>query len=119
MKHLPYARAERIADRIYQIVAAAVLNELSDPRLDGVRVTRVNVTPDLRVARINFHIGEGATEERIKDCLSGFGSSKGFLKRRIGAEVNLRFMPELEFFYDGSVDMQERIEALLDSIKKK
>ncbi|MFH0799180.1 MAG: 30S ribosome-binding factor RbfA [Pseudomonadota bacterium] len=114
-KHLPYDRSERVADAIFRVVAEAS-GELIDPRLAGARITRVSITKDLRIARICFHVADASKRDLAK---KGFDSAKGFLKRRIGEDVKLKFMPELEFFYDEGVDTGERIDELLISVAGK
>lgn len=109
--HLPYDRASRVADEIYHIVAGAVISDLTDPRIAGATVTRVRMTKDLRVAYVYFHLK--ADEAQREAAVKGFKSSVGYLKRRIGDEIKLKFMPEIQFFYDEAVDVEERIDDLL------
>ena len=113
--HLPYDRTERVADEIHRIVAAAVVSDLSDPRLEGVCVTRVRMTRDLRTAYVYFHMA-GAGEAAKEAAARGLSSAGGFLKRRVGAEITLKFMPEFKFFYDDAIDEENRIEELLKRV---
>lgn len=117
-KNLPYKRAERIADEIYRIIARAIVTDLADPRLSGTEITHVRMTPDLSIARVYFHLadGEKSGRERVQ---KGLDSARGYIKRLIGKELVLRFMPEIEFYYDESVDVEEKIEELLNSVKRK
>lgn len=110
-KNLPYDRTERVADRIYQVVSTAVLMEISDPRISGIAITRVKMTRDLRTAYIYYHVAEGAKVERER-LEQGLDSAKGFLKRRVADEIDLRYVPEMQFFYDDSVDLREKIDSL-------
>lgn len=112
MRHLPYDRSQRVADEIYRIVAEAMITGLSDPHLAGVSITRVRMTKDLRTAYCYFHLS-GSTEEARREAMKALCRSRGFFKRRIGKAVPLKFMPEIEFFYDEAVDVEERIEELL------
>lgn len=116
-KHLPYDRSARVADTIYQIVADALRTKLTDPRLIGTRITRVSMTKDLRVARVCFYMNDADDEARRK-ALKGFVSSRGYLKRQISETIELKFMPELQFFYDKGVDTGDRIDELLGSLPK-
>lgn len=116
-KNLPYDRAQRVADEIYKLVSEVVLNDLSDPRLNGVRITRAKMTKDLRLARLFFHMGDDVTEADKKEAIRGLHSTKGYLKRRIGEEINLKFMPDIDFFYDDAIDTSDRIEELLAGLK--
>ena len=116
--HLPYDRAERVADEIMRIVAAAVVSDLSDPRLAGVCVTRVRMTRDLRTAYVYYHMGD-AGDAAKEAATRGLSSSSGFFKRRVGEEITLKFMPEFKFFYDDAIDDEDRIEELLKSAQPK
>src|SRR5262245_61003161 len=104
------ARQERIAEEIRREISQLVHFELKDPRLSGVTVTGVKMTPDLRVARIYFTL-PGKTE-KTAEALAGFKSSSGLIKRLIAERVLLKFVPNFEFFYDESIELQERIDSL-------
>lgn len=116
-KNLPYNRTDRLADVITRIVSEALITELSDPRLEGVSVTYVRVTKDMRLARINYHISN-ADEERKLLAEKGLKSAKSYLKRKIAGEISLKFMPEIDFHYDEAFDASERIEDLLKGLKE-
>lgn len=109
---LPYDRAQRIADEIHHIIAMAVTTELSDPRLNGLEITRVKLTKDLKVARIYYHLRD-IKKEQIESAKKGLQSAKGYLKKLVKNELDLRYMPEFEFFYDETIDLQERIDRLM------
>lgn len=109
---LPYDRAQRVADEIHQILSTALINEISDPRLSGVSITRVSMTKDLRIARIHYYV-DGASEGQKDAARRGLGSAVGFFKRSIGDNVRLKFMPEIEFYYDDSIDFRERMDELI------
>lgn len=110
-KNLPFDRPERVADRIHQVVSMAVLMGISDPRIAGVTITRAKMTRDLRTAYIYYHVAEGANVERDR-IEQGLESAKGFLKKRVADEIELKYVPEMQFFYDDSVDLREKIESL-------
>lgn len=113
-RHLPYNRAERVGNVIYKVIVEAFKFKLSDPRLRGVEITRVRLTPDLGTARVSFHL---SSKERQGEALKGLTSAKGYMKRLIADAVELKFMPEIEFFYDDGVDATERIDELLRSVR--
>jgi ribosome-binding factor A len=111
----PYPRSERVGELLLQEISQLLRRSIKDPRLDKVLVTDVRMTRDLRLARVYFSLqGE---PERIERALSGFNSAKGFLKRELASRVGLRYMPDIEFYYDESFDYGDRIEALLRSLK--
>lgn len=110
-RNLPYNRSSRVADEIYELLSNAIITDLSDPRIKGATLTRVGMTKDLKVARVYFHMGD--VDDKAKErALAGFESSSGFLKKRIASELKLRYTPNLEFYFDDSVDLCEVIEGL-------
>jgi ribosome-binding factor A len=109
-----YARADRVGGLIQQILSDLLRRDISDPRLQMVTITQVKVTKDLRLARIYFAAAGGKTV--AEDAAQGFRSAAGFIKRCLGPQLGLRYMPELEFFYDESFDHGARIDQLLKSI---
>ncbi len=115
-KHLPYDRPERVADAIHQLISEKMLSDISDPRLDGIHITKVKMTRDLRIARIYYHMND-ATEERKASASRGFTSAASYFRRAIGQKILLKFTPEVEFYYDDSIDARERIDELLAQIK--
>jgi ribosome-binding factor A len=109
-----YSRAERVGGLIQQILADLLRRDINDPRLQMATITRVTVAKDLRLARIYFATSGGKAGSA--DIAQGFRSAAGFIKRRLGPQLGLRYMPELEFFYDESFDHGARIDQLLKSI---
>ncbi len=111
-KHLPYDRAERVGDEILQLVSRTMLTDISDPRLEGIQITRVRMTRDLRIARIYYHIYD-ISDERKEEVERAFAKAAGFFRRVIGAGVVIKFTPEVEFYYDDSIDLGEKIDKLM------
>jgi ribosome-binding factor A len=90
------------------------MREVRDPRLEGVTITEVRVTPDLLIARVFFTVlGE---EEDRREALAGLGSAAGFLRTQLAQGLRLRNVPELIFELDRSAEYGQRIEELLDQI---
>lgn len=110
-KNLPYDRARRIADEIHHIIVTACYNELSDPRLKGIEITYVKMTKDLQTARVYYYLRDSSEKERGK-AKKGLESAAGFFKREIGEEMKLRYTPAIEFFYDETIDLEEKIEQV-------
>jgi ribosome-binding factor A len=109
-----YARADRVGGLIQQLLSDLLRRDISDPRLQMATITQVKVSKDLRLARIYFAAAGGTTV--AEDAARGFRSAAGFIKRCLGPQLGLRYMPELEFFYDDSFDHGARIDRLLKSI---
>jgi ribosome-binding factor A len=109
-------RTERVAEEIREEVARMIAAELKDPRIGFVTVTRVELTPDLRFARI--HVGVLGAEADRKKSLEGLERSSGFLRREVGRRLRLKHTPELQFRYDTGLDATERVAQLLDETRE-
>jgi ribosome-binding factor A len=107
---------ERVAEEIREEVARMITGELKDPRIGFVTVTRVELTPDLRLARI--HVGILGAEADRKKSLEGLERSSGFLRREVGRRLRLKHAPELQFRYDTGLDATERVARLLDETRE-
>ena len=107
-------RTERLAEEIREEVALLIASELKDPRIGFVTVTRVEVTPDLRTARI--YVGVLGTEKQRTTSLAGLKQGAGFLRRALGRTLRLRYTPELLFQYDEGLEASDRVAKLLAEI---
>jgi ribosome-binding factor A len=110
-------RATRVAGRLQEELSAA-LRELRDPRLEGVLVSRVEVTDDLQLAKVYVRRELGADEEGVKAALKGLGAASGRLRRVVAQALGLRYAPTFRFFYDEAPDAVARIEELLREVKR-
>jgi ribosome-binding factor A len=111
----PYSRSDRVGGLIKQEMAELLRKQISDPGLVQATITAVKVSADLRNAKIYFATpgGEGAAQA----ALDGFQRAKGFVKRELAQRLGLRYMPNLQFFYDDSIDRGARIEQLIKMVK--
>jgi ribosome-binding factor A len=104
-------RPERVAEVVLRELSQMLIRELKDPRLHGVTITHVKMADDLRRGIVFFSHLEG--EAHATDIAAGFHSATGFIRRRIGRELGLRFVPTLEFEYDPGAERAARIDMLL------
>jgi ribosome-binding factor A len=104
-------RSDRIGEAVLREISALLMRDIKDPRLRGVTLTAVKVTPDLRHARIYFSLLEGP--QRVREATLGFRSAAGFIRQKIGRDLGLRYAPELDFEFDASAERAARIDALL------
>jgi ribosome-binding factor A len=109
-----FGRADRVGVLIQQVLSDLLHRDISDPRLKMATITQVQVTKDLRLARVFFAAAGG--KAGAEEAVQGFRSAAGFIKRSLGPRLGLRYMPELEFLYDESFDQGARIDQLLKSI---
>lgn len=111
-------RADRVAPRMRRELSEMLANEINDPRVRGVIVTRVEVTSDLSLARVYFRRMLGGEDERaVQDAERGLSSCAGKLRKAVGQRMQLQKTPELRFQYDSGQDAQTRVEELLAEIK--
>ncbi len=110
----PYTRADRVGGLIREVLADILRKNIKDPRLHLTTVTGVKMSSDLKLAKIYFSVSGG--KDRIVSVQKGFESAGGFIKRTLAGELNLRYMPELRFYYDESFDYGDHINKLLKKI---
>lgn len=112
---MAYNRSERIAEEIRKEVATMLFGEIHDPRIGFVTITKVQVSKDLRHAKVYYSI-IGSDEEKEK-TMAGLQSSSGYMRREIGKRLKLRYFPELTFKFDDSLEYASRIEKIIKEIK--
>jgi ribosome-binding factor A len=107
-------RPARVGERIREELSLLLLRKVNDPGVASVTVTEVSVTPDLRIAHVNYSalVAEGERPAVAK----ALRRSSGFLRRELGHSLGLRYAPELQFHYDDSFDRGARIDAILREI---
>lgn len=110
------ARAERVAGQVQKVVSDLLRRSIRDPRLASTTITGVKMSADLRIARVYFTTAEG--QNSAKEAGNGFQSALGFLKRQMARELKLKYMPDLQFHYDESIDYGQHIDQLLKKISK-
>ena len=110
-------RSERVGEAIRRSISGILHTELRDPRMQGfITVTRVEVTADLRFARIHYSVlGD---EKKKKSIAIGLRCAKSFIRKRIANELKLRYAPDIAFKYDERAEHSERIDRVLDKIHK-
>ena len=88
--------------------------EVHDPKIGFITLTRVQMTPDLQIARVYYtSLGDAAAR---KDTQKALDRATPFLRRQIGHRVQLRRVPEVEFRFDESIANQDRIEQILQEL---
>jgi ribosome-binding factor A len=112
-------RVYQVGERIKEIIAEHLLRT-ADPRFSLVTITSVMISPDLRNARVYWvkSLPTGANrEEMVAEVEEAFENAQGLFKRFLGKELGIRFVPELKFFYDDTLDTVENVECLMERIK--
>ena len=105
-------RPDRVADQIRQELSELLIRgEVHDPGIGFITLTRVQVSPDLQMARV-FYTTLGDAKAR-QETARALDRATPFFRRRIGGRLRLRRVPEFEFRFDESVAHQDRIEQIL------
>lgn len=108
-------RQKRVASLIKEELSRLLIETIQDSSSGLITITRVEMTPDLKTARISVSIYGADQENAILETLE---RKKGYLRKSIASKVKLKYNPMLIFSLDQSADFQERIEKLLEDRKK-
>ncbi len=109
-----FSRADRVSQLIQRELSEILQKETKDPRLKMTTITGVKMSKDLKNAKIYF--SNTGADRNVDDAFKGFQSALGHIKRTLAGRLDLRYMPDLRFYYDESFDYGARIENLLKSI---
>ena len=110
----PYPRTERINEQLREVLAEEV-ERLRDPRIGFVTVTGVTVSSDLRHATVFYSaLGDAPQKESSRE---GLRSAAPYLRRAIGVQVRMKYVPELAFEEDPAIVSGMRVEEILRDIQ--
>lgn len=107
-------RTLKAAEAIREVVSTAILVELRDPRVEHVTVTFVEVSPDMRTAKV--HVSIMGDERKQELCLHGLKSSAGFLQQKVAQRIDTRYTPRLQFHLDKGVKNSIAISKILQDV---
>lgn len=108
-------RPERLSEAIKKEISDIIRNEIKDPRIGFASVTSVEVSNDLRHAKIFVSVF-GPDEEK-KATLKALERAKGFIRSELGQRIRLRYTPELVFYLDSSIGHGARVMELLRTVQ--
>lgn len=109
-------RILKAAEAIREVVSTAILLEIRDPRVRDVTVTRVEVSSDMRNAKVFISVMGDEAQESL--CLHGLRNSAGFLQQKVGQRIETRYIPRLSFEIDKGVKNSVKIAELLSEIRR-
>lgn len=110
------SRVDKVAEAIRQEASLIIHDQLNDPRLGFVTITRVELTPDMRHAKVFFSVL--GKEEDYKKTQEALNAGLGRIRKLISERVNLKFAPEVIFRPDKSSEFSVRIQEVLNQIKQ-
>lgn len=108
-------RAQRVAETIHKEISSLLIKGLKDPRIGFVTITSVDVTSDLRQARVYYTLM--ASQDDRAETQAGLNSCSSYIRQQLGRQLRMRFVPEIHFEYDASFDYGQKIEKLLSEVK--
>ncbi|MDE2234149.1 MAG: 30S ribosome-binding factor RbfA [Gammaproteobacteria bacterium] len=106
-----YQRSSRVAQQLQRELSDLIRRQIKDPRVHMVTITQVDVSPDLKNAKILFSV-LGA-ESPQPEAAAALNHAAGFLRHALGRILRLRSIPELHFIYDDSMDRAAHLDALI------
>jgi len=109
-------RLLKAAEAIREVVSMAIITELRDPRVQNVTVVGVEVTPDMREAKVIVSIMGNEAQQRT--VLKGLQNSVGFLQSKIADRIETRYIPRLSFVVDDGVKKSVAVQQILEQIAK-
>jgi len=110
-------RHERLNREILRELARLAQREIRDPRVGQVTFTRVELTEDLREARVFFvPLGGVGQDKRIAEMQVGLDAAKTFLQRKVGKNLKLRFTPRMTFRYDKGLGNLVRVHEVIGDL---
>ena len=108
-------RLDKVSHLIQEEISLIFLHKIQDSTIGMITVTNVKVTPDLKIARIYFSSLE---KEKRQDILKRIREIKGRIRSELAGRINLKFVPDLEFYIDDTPDYVEKMENLFKMIHK-
>ena len=110
-----YSRSERVADQIQREVAEIIAHELDDPRIGRVTVSGASISKDLSNATLYVTVPADGDVQR---ALEGLDRACGFVRRRLGERVRMRYVPRLRFAHDVTLERATRVGELIDAASR-
>lgn len=108
---MPSRRVERVSHNMRELMAELILREVKDPRVAMVTVSHIDLSPDLRQARVLISCLGDADQQAA--AIAGLASAAGFIRGQLSRRLHLRYAPELRFVIDDSFAYAARVSALL------
>jgi ribosome-binding factor A len=109
-------RIDRLGDLIKEEISSLLIREIKDPRIRMLTVTDVEVSRDIRTAKVFYTVG-GDRKAR-QNTQRGLESAVGFIKTTIAHNLTIKRVPELIFIYDTSLDYGQKIDRILEELKE-
>ena len=107
-------RVLKAAEAIREVVSMAILTELNDPRISDVTVTYVEVSADMRIAKV--HVSVMGDEKKQNLSLKGLQSAAGFLQGKLNRRIETRYTPRIQFILDQGIKHSIHVNQILQEV---
>lgn len=108
-------RPERIAEAIQHELSLLLLQKVRDARISQVTVSKVQMSPDLKRAKVYFLVPRGVSSAK---AMKGMERARGFFRSSLARAMNLRYTPDLVFFYDHQNEKVERLDQIFAELNQ-
>ncbi|MGK9476451.1 30S ribosome-binding factor RbfA [Melioribacter sp. OK-6-Me] len=106
-------RIDKVASMIKEELSLIFLHKIQDPSLSLITITSVKLSPDLKLSKVYLSVYE---KEKREEVLTKVNELKSWIRTQLAGRIRVRFVPELEFFIDDTLDYVEKIETILKKI---
>lgn len=113
---MPSFRKDRVSELLIQAISEIIHLKIKDPRVQGITITAVKISSDLKVATVYFN---SLTDGKAEAHKEGLEAAAGFMRRQLREQLDLKYIPELKFFYDTSFDNFSKINKILKEVVPK
>src|SRR5579883_2517405 len=113
---MPSTRQRKVQELLVHEISEIVRRELGDPRIGFVTITDAEVSADLRHARVYFSVL--GNEEQKADAAKALNRAAGFVRSEFARRAQMRYVPEIRFEFDSSVERGARIGYLLEQVRE-
>ncbi len=110
------ARVRRVCETCREVLGEIIQKEIKDPRIGFVTVTEVEMSADLRHARI--WVSVLGTREEADEAMKALEGARGFIRAELGKRVRLRYLPEVTFMRDESCERSQRLEGIFRALRE-
>jgi len=107
-------RVLKAAQAIREVVSMSILTDLKDPRVRDVTVTFVEVSSDMRLAKVHVSVMGDETKQNL--CLRGLQNSAGYLQSKVGRRIDTRYTPKIEFKLDKGMQHAMMVTRILEEV---
>ncbi len=107
-------RTERVSDLLLHEIAQILQKDVKDPRVGFVTLTGVQVSADLRVAKVRYTVLGDETNREA--CVQGLRSATSFIRREVGRRLRLRAVPDLHFVFDDTLEKTLHLQEMLEEL---